>query len=63
MQAVFGRRTLPEMPEGSQSIAMLCLGPVAAFDDQPMLQAQKWASRADVADLVFTDIWGHVSRG
>jgi 5,6-dimethylbenzimidazole synthase len=63
MQPVFGRRTLPEMPEGSQPSAMLCAGPVDAFDDQPMLQAQKWASRVDVADLVFEDAWGHVSRG
>lgn len=63
MQPVFDRRTLPEMPEGSQPIAILCLGPVDAFDDQPMLQAEKRACRADVADLVFDDTWGHVSRG
>ncbi len=63
MQPVAGRRTLPEMPEGSQPTAMLCLGPVDAFDDQPMLQAEKWARRADVSDLVFEDTWGHVSCG
>lgn len=50
------------MPEGSQPIAILCLGPVTAFYDQPMLQAEKWASRANLADMVFEDTWGQVSR-
>ena len=46
------------MPEGSQPIAILCLGPVKAFYDQPMLQAEKWAQRAALADMVFEDGWG-----
>jgi 5,6-dimethylbenzimidazole synthase len=46
------------MPEGSQPIAVLCLGPVDAFYDQPMLQAEHWARRAALADLVFEDHWG-----
>ena len=46
------------MPEGSQPIAILCLGPVDAFYDQPMLQAEKWASRADLTTMVFEDMWG-----
>jgi len=46
------------MPEGSRPIAVLCLGPVAAFYDQPMLQAEKWARRAPLADMVFEDCWG-----
>ena len=49
---------LLRMPDGSQPIAILCLGPVDAFYDQPMLQAEKWASRADLADMVFEDTWG-----
>lgn len=53
---------LLDMPEGSQPIAILCLGPVTAFYDQPMLQAEKWASRANLADMVFEDTWGQVSR-
>jgi 5,6-dimethylbenzimidazole synthase len=52
---------LMHMPEGSQPIAILCLGPVDAFYDQPMLQAEKWASRADLADMLFEDVWGQVS--
>ena len=46
------------MPEGSHPIAILCLGPVTDFYDQPMLQAEKWAQRAALADMVFEDSWG-----
>lgn len=49
---------LLEMPTGSKPIAVLCLGPVTAFYDQPMLQTEKWARRADLADMVFSDSWG-----
>jgi len=49
---------LLQMPEGSKPIAVLCLGPVQAFYDQPMLQAEKWAHRAALADMVFEDRWG-----
>ena len=48
---------LLHMPEGSQGIAVLCLGPVDTFYDQPMLQAEKWAQRAALADMVFEDRW------
>jgi len=54
---------LLQMPEGSQPIAVLCLGPVHAFYDQPMLQAEKWARRAPLADMVFEDMWGKVPQG
>lgn len=49
---------LLQMPEGSKPIAMLCLGPVHAFYDQPMLQTENWAQRAALADMVFEDRWG-----
>ena len=49
---------LLNMPEGSKPIAILCLGPVHAFYDQPMLQAENWARRAVLADMVFEDGWG-----
>ncbi len=52
---------LMQMPEGSQPIAILCLGPVDAFYDQPMLQAEKWASRAALLEMVFEDTWGRAS--
>jgi 5,6-dimethylbenzimidazole synthase len=50
--------SLLQMPGGSKPIAVLCLGPVAAFYEQPMLQADKWARRAPLADMVFEDSWG-----
>lgn len=53
--------SLLQMPEGSKPIAILCLGPVTAFYDQPMLQTEKWARRATLADLVFEDQWGQLS--
>ena len=48
---------LLHMPVGSQPMAVLCLGPVEAFYEQPMLQAEKWAMRAELADMVFDDRW------
>ena len=53
---------LLDMPEGSNPVAILCLGPVAAFYDQPMLQAEKWAHRAALADMLFEDRWGQVAE-
>ena len=53
---------LLQMPDGSQPIAILCLGPIDAFYDQPMLQAEKWASRADLTAMVFEDMWGQTQR-
>lgn len=49
---------LLQMPDGSKPIAVLCLGPVPAFYEQPMLQAEKWARRAALCDMVFEDRWG-----
>ena len=49
---------LLQMPEGSKPIAVLCLGPVKAFYDEPMLQTEKWAKRSALADMVFEDRWG-----
>lgn len=46
------------MPDGSRPIAILCLGPVETFYSEPMLQTEKWAQRADLAELVFEDRWG-----
>ena len=62
--SIFCPRALAQllaMPEGSHPVAILCLGPVDAFYDQPMLQAEKWANRAPLADMVFEDTWGHAA--
>lgn len=53
---------LLQMPEGSKPIAVLCLGPVEAFYDEPMLQTEKWARRAPLADMVFEDVWGQAAE-
>ncbi|MDP2818031.1 MAG: 5,6-dimethylbenzimidazole synthase [Polaromonas sp.] len=52
---------LLQMPAGAEPIAVLCLGPVPAFYGQPMLQAEKWASRSALADMVFEDRWGQLA--
>lgn len=53
---------LLQMPEGSKPVAVLCLGPVDAFYDEPMLQTEKWARRAPLADMLFEDLWSQVSQ-
>ncbi|MDD2609572.1 MAG: 5,6-dimethylbenzimidazole synthase [Giesbergeria sp.] len=45
------------LPAGAEPIALLCLGPVQEFYQQPMLQSERWASRAPLASLVFDDHW------
>ncbi len=52
---------LLQMPEGSQPVAVLCLGPVQAFYSEPMLQAEKWARRAPLAEMVYEDVWGQAA--
>ncbi len=49
------------LPPGAEPIALLCLGPVERFYDQPMLQQENWARREALASLVFDDKWGQVS--
>ena len=48
---------LLQMPEGAHPLAVLCLGPVDAYYAQPMLQQEKWASRAPLEDMLMDDIW------
>ncbi|MDP2035542.1 MAG: 5,6-dimethylbenzimidazole synthase [Polaromonas sp.] len=52
---------LLQMPEGSKPVAVLCLGPVEAFYTEPMLQTEKWARRAPLADMIFEDLWGRAA--
>jgi 5,6-dimethylbenzimidazole synthase len=46
------------MPPGSKPLAVLCLGPVEAFYDAPMLVQQGWAEPRALSELVFQDQWG-----
>ena len=48
---------LMQMPEGAYPLAVLCLGPVEAYYAQPMLQQEKWASRAPLEDMLFDECW------
>lgn len=41
-----------------EPIALLRLAPVKQFYAEPMLQAEKWARRAALCDMVFEDRWG-----
>ena len=49
---------LLNMPEGATPIALLCIGPVHAFYDEPMLQQERWAQRCALDDLLFENNWG-----
>ena len=49
---------LMQMPQGSYPLAILCLGPVDAYYATPMLQQEKWASRAPLKDMLFDEHWG-----
>ena len=46
------------MPEGSQPVAVLCLGPVSEFYERPMLVQEGWAHERELSELVFADQWG-----
>ncbi len=46
------------MPAGSKPVALLCLGPVSAFYDQPMLVEEGWARPRPLAELLFENRWG-----
>ncbi|MEB0057731.1 5,6-dimethylbenzimidazole synthase [Variovorax sp. LG9.2] len=49
------------LPEGAEPIALLCLGPVHGFYDEPMLQRERWAQRSPLSSMVFDDRWGRPS--
>jgi len=51
-------RTLCGMPEGSLPIAVLCVGHVDRFYEQPMLEAERWDRRRPLAGMLFEDSWG-----
>jgi 5,6-dimethylbenzimidazole synthase len=50
--------TLLQSPEGAEPIALLCIGPVHAFYEEPMLQKERWARRCALDDLLFENSWG-----
>lgn len=52
---------LLHLPEGAKAVAILCLGPVAAFYEQPMLVAEGWAQQQPLQALLYDDDWGQPS--
>lgn len=50
-------KTLLHMPADAQPIAILCLGPVAAFPAQPLLEQQGWGKRLPLEQVVFENHW------
>lgn len=51
-------RELCGMPEGSQPIAVLCVGQVEEFYTAPMLELERWDTRRPLTDILYEDSWG-----
>ena len=51
-------RQLCGMPEGSQPIAVLCVGQVEEFYTAPMLELERWDRRRPLDEIMFEDRWG-----
>ncbi|OWW22405.1 5,6-dimethylbenzimidazole synthase [Noviherbaspirillum denitrificans] len=51
-------RTMCNMPEGSQPIAVLCVGHVEEFYAKPMLETSGWERRRAIDEVLFEDEWG-----
>lgn len=49
---------LLQLPAGADPIALLCIGPVHGFYEEPMLQQERWAKRCPLDELLFEDAWG-----
>ena len=45
------------LPDGAQPVAVLCLGPVPAFYDAPLLEQAGWRQGRPLAEFVHTDTW------
>ncbi|MDD5266246.1 MAG: 5,6-dimethylbenzimidazole synthase [Methylococcales bacterium] len=50
-------KSVLNMPEDSQPLAILCLGYVEKFYDKPMLEQQQWEERKDINALLFENTW------
>ncbi|MTV41697.1 5,6-dimethylbenzimidazole synthase [Duganella radicis] len=50
-------RDIVGMPEGSQPIAVLCVGQVHEFYTAPMLELEKWDQRRPLSEILFENSW------
>jgi 5,6-dimethylbenzimidazole synthase len=48
---------LLDCPAGAHPIALLCIGPVDKFYDQPMLVEKGWRMKVPLLQVVFEDGW------
>lgn len=48
---------LLSMPEDSEPVAILCLGPVAEFYAKPMLEIEAWANPLPLEQMLMTNRW------
>jgi len=46
------------LPPGAEAVALLSIGPVHGFYEEPMLQRERWARRAPLEAVVFDNAWG-----
>ncbi|WP_421683824.1 5,6-dimethylbenzimidazole synthase [Stutzerimonas urumqiensis] len=49
--------SLLNMPAGAKPVAILCLGPVAAFYPAPMLALEGWTQPRSLGELIYEDGW------
>ncbi|WP_332856594.1 5,6-dimethylbenzimidazole synthase [Duganella sp. S19_KUP01_CR8] len=54
-------RDICGMPDGSQPIAVLCVGHVNEFYTAPMLELEKWDQRRPLSDIMFEDRWDNTA--
>lgn len=45
------------MPNDSHPVAILCLGHVEMFYEQPMLEQEQWAQRQNLKNVLFENAW------
>ena len=50
------------MPPGSRTVAILCIGYTDEFYEEPMLQKEQWASRADLSDYIMENQWSDCDK-
>ncbi|MFZ4288484.1 5,6-dimethylbenzimidazole synthase [Variovorax sp. HJSM1_2] len=50
-------RGLLQLPEAADPLALLCIGPVPAFYEKPMLELEGWRYGRPLDDFAFTDRW------
>ena len=50
-------RAILGMPPGAKPVALLCLGHVAQFYGEPMLETERWASRMPLDQCIFENRW------